>query len=129
MRIHSLFILKKTGACIYSRNFTESFQNIEPNLITPFFSAIFSFSENVIMKKTPEVLEMGGFRFVFKIRDDYIYAILSDSSASLLFINSRLSSVIDDFEDFLKENEVDEKNVYVLDCLLGVRYITWCYSC
>jgi len=67
MKLHSLYILTKTGACLYSRNITEDFENIEPNLITPFFSAIFSFSENVISKKTPEILEMEGIRIAFKV--------------------------------------------------------------
>lgn len=108
MLIHSLFILQKSGACLYSQNFTDKFKNIEANLITPFFSAIFSFSESVIMKQTPEVLEMGGFRFVFKVEGDYIFVILSDSSASLLFIKSRLIGIIEVFEDFKKNNKVEE---------------------
>jgi hypothetical protein len=108
MRIHSLFILKKTGACIYSRNFTDNFKNIEPNLITPFFSAIFSFSENVISKKTPEILEMGVFRFVFKIHNEYIFTILSDSSVSLLFIKSRLLTIVEVFEKYIHSNEFDD---------------------
>ena len=78
MKIHSLFILKKTGVCIYNRNFTNDFENIEVNLITPFFSAIFSFSENVISKKTPEILEMSELRFFFTVREDFIFIILSD---------------------------------------------------
>jgi hypothetical protein len=97
MKIHSLFILKKTGVCIYNRNFTNDFENIEVNLITPFFSAIFSFSENVISKKTPEVLEMSELRFVFTVREDFIFSILSDSSASLIFVSSRLSRIADEF--------------------------------
>jgi hypothetical protein len=108
MNIHSLFILNKTGSCIYSRNITKDFENIEPNLITPFFSAIFTFSENVIMKQTPEILEMGGFRIVFKAKGNYIFAILADSTASLLFINSRLESIIENFEDFLLISEIEE---------------------
>lgn len=97
MKIHSLFILKKTGVCIYNRNFTNDFENIEVNLITPFFSAIFSFSENVISKKTPEILEMSELRFVFTVRDDFIFTILSDSSASIIFVSSRLSRIADEF--------------------------------
>ncbi|MFX1235831.1 MAG: hypothetical protein ACFFBY_14965 [Promethearchaeota archaeon] len=108
MKIHSLFILTKSGACIYSRNFTGDFENIEPNLITPFFSAIFSFSQSVISKKTPEVLEMGGFRFVFKTEIEHIFAILADSSASLLFINSRLNGIARVFDTFLAENDIEE---------------------
>lgn len=97
MNIHSLFILKRTGVCIYHKNFTKDFENIEVNLITPFFSAIFSFSENVILKKTPEILEMREFRFVFKVRRDLIFSILSDSTASLLFVTTRLERIADVF--------------------------------
>ena len=109
MKIHSLFILKKTGICIYNRNFTNDFENIEVNLITPFFSAIFTFSENVIMKKTPEILEMSELRFVFTVRDDFIFSILSDSSASLIFVSSRLSRIADEFfELFPDTNEIKD---------------------
>lgn len=111
MKIHSLFILSRTGQCVYSRNFSEDFKNIEPNLITPFFSAIFSFSENVISQKTPEVLEMGGFRFVFQIKEEFIYTILSDSSMSLLFVKSRLKTIAKVFEDFLKKNKIEDDEI------------------
>ncbi|MHA2186536.1 MAG: hypothetical protein ACXAAI_16215 [Promethearchaeota archaeon] len=106
MKIHSLFILKRTGICIYSRNFTKDFENIEVNLVTPFFSAIFSFSENVISKKTPEVLEMSELRFVFKVQDEFIFTILCDSSASLLFVSSRLTRIADEFFDMFPDPSV-----------------------
>jgi hypothetical protein len=97
MKIHFLFILKKTGTCIYSRRFTNEFESLEVNLITPFFSAIFSFSENVISKKTPEILEMSGLRFIFRIQEGLIFSLLADSSTSLLFVTSRLSRIMEDF--------------------------------
>ncbi len=97
MKIHSLFILKRTGVCIFHKHFTKDFDNIEVNLITPFFSAIFSFSENVISRKTPEILEMREFRFVFKVHQDLIFSILSDSTASLLFVTTRLERIADVF--------------------------------
>lgn len=97
MKIHSLFILKKTGICIFHKNFTKDFDNIEVNLITPFFSAIFSFSENVISRKTPEVLEMRELRFVFKVQNDLIFSLLSDSTASILFVSTRLEKIAEVF--------------------------------
>ncbi|MFX1364989.1 MAG: hypothetical protein ACFFCE_15825 [Promethearchaeota archaeon] len=100
MKIHSLFILKKTGLCIFHKNFTKDFDHIEVNLITPFFSAIFSFSENVMSRKTPEILEMRELRFVFKVKNDLIFSLLSDSTASILFVSSRLEKIVD---TFLKE--------------------------
>ena len=111
MKIHSLFVLDKAGACLYSRNITDDFENIEPNLITPFFSAIFMFSESVISKETPEILEMGGFRIAFKVAGDYIYAILADTSASLLFIESRLETIDHEFKNYLENNEVESYEV------------------
>ena len=89
--------MKTSGVCLYSRFFTNDFENLEVNLITPFFSAIFSFSEKVISKKTPEILEMSELRFVFRVQDDFIFIILSDSSASLIFVTSRLSRIADEF--------------------------------
>ena len=89
--------MKTSGVCLYSRFFTNEYENLEVNLITPFFSAIFSFSEKVILKKTPEILEMSELRFVFKVQDDFIFIILSDSSASLIFVTSRLSRIADEF--------------------------------
>lgn len=111
MKLHSLFILNKAGVCLYSRNITKDFESIEPNLITPFFSAIFSFSESVISKETPEILEMGGFRFAFKVEEGYIFAILADTSASLLFIESRLETIVQEFKAFLEHNEVESYEV------------------
>jgi len=108
MEIHSLFILQKTGVCIYSRNFTKDFETVVPQLITPFFSAIFSFSENVISKKTPEILEMGEFRITFRVHDDYIFALLSDSSVSLLFISTRLDKILSLFDTFRRNNEIGD---------------------
>ncbi|MFW9989621.1 MAG: hypothetical protein ACFFC3_13280 [Candidatus Odinarchaeota archaeon] len=99
MKIHSLFILKKTGICIFHKNFTKDFDNIEVNLITPFFSAIFSFSENIISRKTPEVLEMRELRFVFKVKNDLIFSLLSDSTASILFVSTRLEKIAEVFLD------------------------------
>lgn len=109
MKIHSLFILKKSGVCIYSRNFTKDFEHIEVNLITPFFSAIFSFSETVIYRKTPEILEMRELRFVFKVQEDLIFSILSDSSASLLFVTTRLERITDVFfEEFPDPSKIKD---------------------
>ncbi len=109
MKIHSLFILKKSGVCIFHKNFTKEFDNIEVNLITPFFSAIFSFSENVISRKTPEILEMRELRFVFKVHQDLIFSILSDSTVSLLFATTRLERISDVFlEEYPDSTEIKD---------------------
>jgi len=40
---------------------------------------------------------MGGLRFVFEIKDDFIFVLLSDSSVSVLFVNTRLEKIGDIF--------------------------------
>jgi len=101
MNIHSLFVLKKNGVCVYSRNFTEEFENIDVNLITPFFSAIFSFSENLISRNLEE-LEMSDLRFTFKVDEEYIFTILADASVSLLFVSSCLNTIAEIFYEEIK---------------------------
>lgn len=107
MNIHSLFILKRNGVCIYSQNFTEDY-DLEPQLITPFFSAIFSFSQSLISRELEE-LEMSGLRFTFRVEDDFIFVILADSSVSILFLQSRLKMISDKFyEVFNKLTGMDQ---------------------
>ena len=69
MLIHALFILQEGGVCIYHRFFSDEFKDLQVDLITPFISAIMTFSEKVISKKL-EVLEMGEMRFVIRKEKD-----------------------------------------------------------
>jgi hypothetical protein len=96
MKIHALFILNEAGSCIYNRLFTKKFEDLQVNLITPFFSAILSFSETVTSRQL-EVLDLGDLRFVFQIKNNFIFVILSDSTENLLFVNKSLEKIIDAF--------------------------------
>ena len=125
MNIHSLFVLKKNGVCVYSRNFTDEFENIDVNLITPFFSAIFSFSENLISRNLEE-LEMSDLRFTFKVDEEYIFTILADASVSLLFVSSCLNTIAQIFykeikhtayEDLFRELENPELDTKIDDVI------------
>lgn len=107
MQIYSMFILKESGACLYHRVLTEEVE-YDINFITPFFSAIFSFSEKVISKRL-EVLEMGDLRFTFHSEGDLIFTILSDLSVSILFLRTRLERIANIFhEKFPESKEVKD---------------------
>ena len=82
MIIHSLFILEEGGVCFYNRNYSEILKDLKVDLITPFFSAIFTFSQKVVERKL-EVLEMSDMRFVFTKERGYIFVILSDTQENL----------------------------------------------
>jgi hypothetical protein len=116
--IHSLFILQESGVGIYSRHFSEEFKDLQTNLVTPFISAIISFSERV-MSKNLEVLEMRELRFVLRKEKDYIFVILSDTGENLLFINSRLEKLVDLFfrvyEQLIKEDSYERGVQFIND--------------
>lgn len=91
MKIHSMFILKETGTAIYHKSFSNEIEyNI--NMISSFFSAIFSFSDKVVSRRL-EVLEMSDLRFTFRSEGDLIFTILSDLSVSILFLKTRLERI------------------------------------
>ena len=110
MQIHSLYILKNSGIPLYSRNFTEEFDKIDVNLLTPFFSAIFQFSEALVRRKLEE-LEMSGIRFTIKEENNFIFVLLSDSSVSILFTSTRLISIADAF--FREYYQLDKLREYM----------------
>ncbi|MFX0070137.1 MAG: hypothetical protein ACFFAO_03515 [Candidatus Hermodarchaeota archaeon] len=85
--------MQEGGVCIYHRFFSDEFKDLQVDLVTPFISAIMTFSEKVISKKL-EVLEMGELRFVIRKDKDFLFVMLSDSSENLLFINSRLEKIV-----------------------------------
>jgi hypothetical protein len=91
--IHSLYILDEGGVCLYYRHFTNQFKHLDLDLITPFFSAILSFTTSTLSKKL-EFLELSDLRFAFKKEKGFIFVLLADSGENYLYINSRLEKVI-----------------------------------
>ncbi|MHA1147841.1 MAG: hypothetical protein ACTSR8_06310 [Promethearchaeota archaeon] len=108
MEIHVLYILKKTGECIYSRIFTSQFENAKIDLITPFFSAFFTFS-NIVLSEEIDTLEMGKYKFIFKQQNQpggvqpYIFCLQSDITFSNLYLKSCLDQISEKFFLELKD--------------------------
>jgi len=96
MEIHALFILKESGECIYDRIFSKQFEDLPVNLITPLFSAFFAFTREVLSEQ-PEILEMGKYRFLFKKKKNYIFAIHADTTMSNVYLKNCLKKTIEMF--------------------------------
>lgn len=107
MDIYSLFILEDSGVCFYHKTFSDQFKDLNVDLITPFFSAIFTFAQQAINRRL-EVLEMGDMRFVFKKEKGYIFVILASSKMNLLFLKTRLEKINNIF--FMFFDQLFDKN-------------------
>ena len=96
MEIHALFVLKHTGEAQYYRIFSEQFKDLEVYLISALFSAFFSFTNEVLSEEL-DMLEMGKFRFVFKKEGNHIFAVLADTSVSIVYITACLDKISEVF--------------------------------
>jgi hypothetical protein len=110
--IHNIFIFNRAGICFYCKIFTDYFE-VEKNLVSPFITAIMSFSKELIGKKF-KTLEMGDVKFVIFEKGSIIYNILCDSIENETFlagivykINKRLKSYL-----FKNKIDIDEHIVY-----------------
>lgn len=105
MKIHNLFVLKKTGVPVYQRRFTDKLENVDFNLLSSFFSAILDFSSAVV-RKDVDVLDMGELRFFFKRHEDLIYILIADVTASSLLARDRLKLVRKAFTSRFSKEEL-----------------------
>ncbi|MFX1312811.1 MAG: hypothetical protein ACFFHD_09385, partial [Promethearchaeota archaeon] len=79
--IHNIYIFNKAGICFYSKNFTDHFK-IEKNLLSPFITALMSFSEEMIGKRI-KTIEMNDLKLVIFEKNSIFYSVLSDSIENL----------------------------------------------
>jgi hypothetical protein len=109
-KVHSLFILRDIGTCIYSRNFTSKFDNINIDLVTNFFAALFSFAEEVTSERM-ENLEMVNVRLVFRSSKDFlenqeenlIFCLMADIDENSIFLRNSLFMIMMQFYNMYED--------------------------
>ena len=109
-KIHSLFILRDTGICIYNRNFTSKFEKVDIDLVTNFFAAFFSFAEEVTSEKM-ESLEMVNVNLLFISSKDFlenptqnlIFCLLADIDENKVFLRNNLIMVMTQFYNIYED--------------------------
>jgi hypothetical protein len=109
-KIHSLFILRDFGTCIYSRNFTGKFDNIDKDLVTNFFAALFSFVEEVTLERM-ENLEMVNVRLIFRSSKDFlenqeenlIFCLMADIDENSIFLRNSLYMIMMQFYNMYED--------------------------
>ena len=110
--VHNLFIFNRSGICFYGRNFTDYFQ-MEKNLVSPFITALMSFSKEMIGKKF-KTIEMGDVKFVIFQKGPIYYNILCDTIENEMFLEEVISKINKQLITFMRKNKIniDKQIVY-----------------
>lgn len=129
LNIHKLFIFNRSGICFYGKNFTDYYK-MEENLVSPFITALMSFSKEMIGKKF-RTIEMGDVKFVIFERGIINYNILCDSIENERFLGEIISKInprliayitkkkIDIDGEIMFDNELNEVIDNIIDDILS----------
>jgi len=111
--IHNLFIYNRSGICFYGRNFTDYFQ-MEKNLVSPFITALMSFSKEMIGKKF-KTIEMGDVKFVIFEKGTINYNILCDTIENEMFLEEVISKINEQLITFMRKKKININKQIVYD--------------
>jgi len=118
--IHNLFIFNRSGICLYERKFTNFYEIKEKQLISSFFSALMSFSKQ-ILGKAIKIIEMGEIKLVVIEKNQLYYGILSDSIENYALLEDVIQKINAQFIEFVNDNNVDLNLEYVYDDILDAN--------
>ncbi|MFX0001086.1 MAG: hypothetical protein ACFE9Q_03625 [Candidatus Hodarchaeota archaeon] len=116
INIHNIFIFNRSGVCFYGKNFTDYFK-VEKNLVSPFITALMSFSKEMIGKKF-KTLEMGDVKFVIFEKGSLNYNILCDAIENENFLGEKISKINKQLFTYLIKNKIDIDKQIVFDSKL-----------
>ena len=103
--IHNLFVFTRSGICLYAQNFSACY-NMEDNLITSFFTALMSFTKEVIGNKI-KTIEMANVKFVLFQKNLFYYGLLCNSIENLILLEHLISKINDLFLDYINKNKIN----------------------
>ncbi|MFX1409640.1 MAG: hypothetical protein ACFFA6_04760 [Promethearchaeota archaeon] len=89
--IHNLFIFNKSGICFYGKSFTN-YYTMEKNLVSPFITALMSFSKEMIGKKF-KTIDMGDIKLAIFEKRSLYYSVLCDSIENVILLDEIISKI------------------------------------
>jgi hypothetical protein len=110
--IHNLFIYNRSGICFYGKNFTDYFK-VEKNLISPFITALMSFSKEMIGKKF-KTIEMIDVKFFIFEKGPIIYNFLCDTVENESFLEEIIAKIHKRLTIYMRKNKIniDKRIIY-----------------
>jgi len=118
LNFHQLLIFNKSGICIYKLNISDSFPIQEEQLISSYFTALMSFTKELVGNKI-KALEMGGnVKFVVFERGNLYYILLCDSVENKSLIKELISCIHQEFIRYVAKNQIKTDLEYISDSIL-----------
>ena len=119
--IHNLFIFNKSGVCIYGLNLTNLYPLEQEQLISSYFTALMSFTEDFIGNRV-KVVEMGGnIKLIVIEKKNLYFSLLCDSTENIMLLEDLVSEIFKKFMEFVIKNKIKTDLEYISD--LKLHYI------
>jgi len=120
LNFHQLLIFNKSGICIYKLNISDSFPIQEEQLISSYFTALMSFTKELVGNRI-KALEMGGnLKLVVFDRKNLYYVLLCDSIENISLIKELISCIHKEFLHYVSKNEIRTDLEYISDSILDL---------
>ena len=101
MVIHNFLILTKFGTCIYYKVYNPSMNvEVNPLMLSAFFSAMNSFSENLFKKGLETLTIQDNKQFICEESGDLLSIVMIDTTDSATFMHEKLKGI----NEFLSNN-------------------------
>jgi len=113
--IHNLFIFNKSGICIYGLNLTNLYPIEQEQLISSYFTALMSFTKELIGEKIKTLEICGGIKLVVFEKKSLFYSILCSTIESLEFLEDLVSKIESQFLIYVNKNNIKTDLEYVYD--------------
>jgi len=121
LNFHQLLIFNKSGICLYKLNISDSFPIEEEQLISSYFTALMSFTKELVGNKI-KAIEMGGnIKLVVFEKKNIYYVLLCDSIENKLLIKELISCIHQEFLDYVSKNEIKTDLEYISDTILDYK--------
>ena len=118
-KIHNLFIFNKSGICIYGLNLTNLYPIEQEQLISSYFTALMSFTKELIGDKIKTVEMGGGIKLVVFEKKTLFYSILCSTIENLEYLEDLVSKIESQFLKYCTKNNIKTDLEYVYDEFLN----------
>ena len=115
LNIHNLFIFNKSGICIYGLNLTNLYPIEQEQLISSYFTALMSFTKELIGDKIKTVEMGGGIKLVVFEKRQLYYSILCSTIENLELLEAIISKINSKFLEYVSKNKIKTDLEYVYD--------------